>query len=50
MFNYLHGLIIGAKAHFNEDVKVKELYRKDGEMQSQLTFPYEVRKRKNLPN
>ena len=46
MFNYLHGLIIGAKAHFNEDVKVKELYRKDGEMQLQLTFPYEVRKRK----
>ena len=46
MYNYLHGLLIGAKAHFNENITIKELSRKDGEMKIQLTFPYEVRNRK----
>ncbi len=46
MYNYLHGLLIGTKAHFNEDITIKELSRKDGEMKIQLTFPYEVRNRK----
>ncbi len=49
MFSYLHGLILGAKAHFKEDIKVKEVYKKDGEMQLKLTFPYEVRKKKSYP-
>lgn len=43
MFSYLLGLIEGTMAHFKEDVKVDELYRKEGEMQLRLTFPYQVR-------
>lgn len=44
MNNYLMGLIKGAMNHFNEDIKVEEVYRNDGEMRLKLTFPYEIRK------
>jgi len=47
MYDYLHGLLIGAQAHFNEDVTVKECARRDGEMVLELTFPYVIRKNKN---
>lgn len=46
MFSYLHGLLEGAKEHFNEDMQVLEQSRTADEMVVQLTFPYEVRKRK----
>jgi hypothetical protein len=46
MYDYLHGLLIGAQAHFNEDVTVKECTRRDGEMILELTFPYVIRKTK----
>lgn len=46
MYDYLHGLLIGAQAHFNEDVTVKECERRPGEMVLELTFPYEIRKKK----
>lgn len=49
MFSYLHGLIEGAQKHFKESIQVEEVYRKEGEMQVQLTFPYEVRKKKSYP-
>lgn len=47
MYDYLHGLLIGAQAHFNEDVTVKECARRDGEMVLELTFPYVIRKNRN---
>ncbi|MGM0522939.1 MAG: heme NO-binding domain-containing protein [Bacillota bacterium] len=47
MYDYLHGLLIGAQAHFNEDVTVKECDRRDGEMVLELTFPYVIRKKKH---
>ena len=47
MYDYLHGLLIGAQAHFNEDVTVKECTRRDGEMVLELTFPYVIRKNRN---
>ncbi|MDO5095940.1 MAG: heme NO-binding domain-containing protein [Peptostreptococcaceae bacterium] len=43
MFDYLLGLIEGAKEHFNENVQVEEVHRKDGQLILKLTFPYEVR-------
>ncbi|SEN49301.1 Methyl-accepting chemotaxis protein [Amphibacillus marinus] len=46
MFSYLMGLLQGAKLHFNEEIQIEELERKDGEMSIKLTFPYEVRCRK----
>lgn len=46
MFSYLLGLLDGAKSHFNEDVKIEELYRTETEMELALTFPYPVRKKK----
>ena len=49
MFSYLLGLIEGTMAHFKEDVKVEEIYKKEGEMQLRLTFPYQVRTIKKYP-
>lgn len=46
MYDYLHGLLVGVKTHFNEDVLIEEIHRQDGEMTLTLTFPYEVRKKK----
>ncbi|MDZ7834357.1 MAG: heme NO-binding domain-containing protein [Alkalibacterium sp.] len=46
MFDYLHGLLEGAKEHFGEDVTVTELSRSKEDMVVQLTFPYTVRKQK----
>jgi methyl-accepting chemotaxis protein len=47
MYDYLHGLLLGAQAHFNEVVTVKECTRRDGEMVLELTFPYVIRKNRN---
>ncbi|GEM02183.1 Methyl-accepting chemotaxis protein [Halolactibacillus halophilus] len=47
MYDYLHGLLIGAQTHFNEDVTVKECARRDSEMVLELTFPYVIRKKKS---
>ncbi|SFC22778.1 Methyl-accepting chemotaxis protein [Alkalibacterium subtropicum] len=46
MFDYLHGLLEGAKEHFGEEVTVRELSRSKEEMVVQLTFPYVVRKQR----
>lgn len=47
MYDYLHGLLVGAQAHFNEDITIKECDRRDGEMVLELTFPYVIRKKRN---
>lgn len=43
MFDYLLGLIEGAKEHFKEDVQVQEVHRKDGQLILKITFPYQIR-------
>ncbi|GEN56084.1 methyl-accepting chemotaxis protein [Halolactibacillus alkaliphilus] len=48
MYDYLHGLLVGAKKHFNEEVDVQERHRQDGEMVLELTFPYQIRKKKRF--
>lgn len=49
MFDYLHGLLEGAKEHFNEDVQIEEIERSDGMLKLKITFPYDVRRIRRYP-
>ncbi len=42
MFPYLLGLVQGVAAHFGEKIEVQEISRKDGELEIELTFEYQV--------
>lgn len=49
MYDYLLGLLDGAREHFGEDVKIEEIERTDGKLKLKLTFPYEVRRIRRYP-
>lgn len=47
MYDYLLGLIEGAKEHFKEDIKIEEVERSSGRLRLKLTFPYSVKVNRN---
>lgn len=47
MYDYLLGLVEGAKEHFNEDIKIEEVERNSGKLKLKLTFPYSVKVTRN---
>lgn len=49
MYDYLLGLLDGAREHFKEDVKIEEVERTNGKLKLKLTFPYEVRRIRHYP-
>lgn len=42
MFEYFQGMLEGAANHYNEKIKIEEVYKKQGEMRLKLTFPYNI--------
>ncbi len=48
MYGYFQGLLEGVIRHYDEEVKVEEISRNEGEMKLKLTFPYDIYNKKTF--